>query len=202
MQFYTVSQCSFPKSPKKYNNLLTHTTFVNHFKPGPYRPNKLFQKAVWIFYLRAYNNNKTQTIRITDMGEKGLSVCLAVILIASAAILTGCVERKLTINTEPAGATVILNDEEIGTSPVTVSFNWYGDYNIRITKEGYETLKTHRELKGPWYDVFPFDFFAMLNPARTVDSYEWTFELAPKQEPTREQLLQNAEELKEKVDQQ
>ena len=134
------------------------------------------------------------------MGKKDLSVCLAVILIVSTAILTGCVERKLTINTEPAGAIVILNDEEIGTSPVTVSFNWYGDYNIRITREGYETLKTHRELKGPWYDAFPFDFFAMLNPKRTVDSYEWTFELAPKHEPTREQLIQNAEELKKEVD--
>ncbi len=108
----------------------------------------------------------------------------------------GCVERQLTIDTRPAGAVVFLNDEETGESPVTVSFEWYGNYNVRITKEGYETLKTHRELKGPWYDHFPFDFFAMLNPKRTVDSYEWTFELAPLQQPTREELIRSAEELK------
>ena len=135
------------------------------------------------------------------MAKKHLSAPLAVILTASAAMLTGCVERELTINTEPAGATVILNDEQIGVSPVTVSFNWYGDYNVRITKEGYETLKTHRELKGPWYDAFPFDFFAMLNPERTVDSYEWSFELVPKRQPSRDRLIQDAEELKEKVNQ-
>jgi len=120
----------------------------------------------------------------------GLSVSL---------LLAGCVERKLTINTEPQGALVVLNDEEIGVSPVTTSFEWYGDYNIRISKEGYETLKTHRELKGPWYDRFPFDFFAMLNPKRTVDSYEWTFTLAPQEQPTREELFEKAKELKEQL---
>ena len=51
-------------------------------------------------------------------------------------VLAGCVERKLTINTKPQGALVALNDEEIGESPVTVSFNWYGDYCVRISKEG------------------------------------------------------------------
>ncbi len=117
-------------------------------------------------------------------------------------ILNGCVQRKLTINTKPQGAVVILNDEEIGTSPVTVSFNWYGDYNVAIRKEGYETLKTHRKLKGPWYDAFPFDFFAQIvNPERIVDSYEWSFELKEKQQPTREQLIQNAEELKSQLHQ-
>jgi len=121
---------------------------------------------------------------------------------AATLILSGCVERKLTINTSPKAATVFLNDEEIGTSPVTVSFNWYGDYKVTIRKEGYETLKTHRQLKGPWYDAFPFDFFAqILNPQRIVDSYEWSFELKEKQQPTREQLIQNAEELKKQLHQ-
>jgi hypothetical protein len=39
----------------------------------------------------------------------------------------------------------------------------------------------------------------MLNPKRTVDSYEWTFDLAPLQQPSREELIQNAEELKKQV---
>ncbi len=108
-------------------------------------------------------------------------------------------ERNLTINTNPQGALVVLNDEEIGASPVTVSFEWYGDYDVRISKEGYETLKTHRNLKAPWYDNFPFDFFAWLNPERIVDEYEWTFELAPKKEISREELIQNAEELKKQL---
>lgn len=123
-----------------------------------------------------------------------LLLCLALSLLPA-----GCVERKLTVNTEPQGGLVILNDEEIGVSPVTVSFEWYGDYRVRIQKEGYETLKTHRELTAPWYDHFPFDFFAMLDPKRTVDSYEWTFTLSPQKPPSREELIQNAEELKQQL---
>ncbi len=130
------------------------------------------------------------------MGKCNLFALIVVSLIAPI-VLGGCVERRLTINTEPQGALVTLNDEEIGISPVTVSFEWYGDYNVAIRKEGFETLKTHRKREGPWYDKFPFDFFAqVLNSKRIVDSYEWTFELAPQEEPTREELIQDALELK------
>ncbi len=133
------------------------------------------------------------------MAKYNLLILLAVGLVA-AVIIGGCVERKLTIKTEPQEALVVLNDEEIGTSPVTVSFEWYGDYNVRISKEGFETLKTHRNLKAPWYDKFPFDFFAgVLNPKRIVDEYEWTFELSTKKQISREELIRNAEELKEQL---
>jgi len=132
------------------------------------------------------------------MGKHSLNV-LTVACLMTAIILGGCVERKLTINTEPQGAMVVLNDEEIGTSPVTVSFEWYGDYNVRVSKEGFETLKTHRKLKAPWHDSFPFDFLTLLNPERMVDEYEWTFELEPKKEIIREELLRNAEELKKQL---
>ena len=133
------------------------------------------------------------------MAKHNLLVLSAIGLIGGL-LLGGCVERRLTINTEPQGALVVLNDEEIGTSPVTVNFQWYGDYNIRISKEGYETLKTHRRLKGTWYDYFPFDFFAgVLNPKRIVDSYEWTFNLAGQKQPVRENLIENAEKLQNQL---
>lgn len=112
----------------------------------------------------------------------------------------GCVERELTINTRPQGAQVELNDEQIGLSPATVSFNWYGDYNVTLSKAGYETLKTHRMLKGPWYDYFPFDFFAqVLNPVKIVDAYEWTFELEPAKQISRQELIEKARRLKEQA---
>ena len=122
---------------------------------------------------------------------------IAGVIILSA---TGCVERRLTINTEPSGALVLLNDEEIGVSPVTVSFNWYGDYCVRISKEGYETLNTHRLLKGPLYDRFPFDFFAqILNPKRIVDRYEWTFVLNEKKQIIADELVEKAQKLKSQL---
>jgi hypothetical protein len=113
---------------------------------------------------------------------------------------SGCVERKLTINTQPQEALVFLNDEEIGVSPVTVSFNWYGDYYIRISKEGYETLKTNRMLEAPRHDKFPFDFFAqVLTPKKIVDEYEWSFELEPITQPSRTELIQAADNFKNRL---
>ena len=121
-------------------------------------------------------------------------ICLITIISLS----NGCVERRLTINTEPAGALISLNDEEIGISPVTVDFNWYGDYKIRASKEGYEILETHQKLTAPLHDQFPFDFFAeILWPDTIVDEYEWTFKLNPYEPPEREELIQAARDMKE-----
>ncbi len=132
------------------------------------------------------------------MRKTNLIVMTTSVLIILAA--TGCVERELTINTQPQGAVVTLNDEEIGTSPVTVSFNWYGDYCVRISKEGYETLNTHKELKGPWYDKFPFDFFAQIvSPKRTVDKYEWTFALEEKKQMNPQELVEKAQQLRKEL---
>lgn len=122
-------------------------------------------------------------------------------LLALCSLLTaGCVEKKLTINTEPQGAQVFLNDEEIGTSPVTVAFQWYGDYNIRIIKQDYETIKTNKNLKAPLHDYFPFDFFAdNLWPGKIVDQYDWSFKLEPYQAPSREELLGTAESVRQEA---
>jgi hypothetical protein len=127
----------------------------------------------------------------------GRFLTLTVVLASLA--LGGCVERRLTIRTEPAGAMVELNDQQIGESPVTVPFNWYGDYWVRVRKDGYETLDTHRELDRPLHDWPPFDLFAQLYPGQIVDEYEWTFELEPKQYPTRHELLDEAASLRSQL---
>jgi hypothetical protein len=121
--------------------------------------------------------------------------------IALGVFCSGCVERQLTIVTTPPGALIYLNDEEIGESPVTAPFKWYGDYNVRISKAGFQTLNTHRLLEGPWYDSFPFDFLAQIvNPKRITDSYEWSFELAPKQPMDRDALVAQALSLSQEMD--
>ncbi len=83
---------------------------------------------------------------------------------------------------------------------MTVSFQWYGDYEVHLSKEGYETLNTHRKLKAPWYDMFPFDFVAqVLNPTLIRDSYEWTFEMQPQQPMERQTLVNKAISLQEQL---
>ena len=125
----------------------------------------------------------------------GLTVAVVLVLLCG-----GCVERQLTVKTEPSESLVVLNDEEIGISPVTINFEWYGDYNVRISKKGYQTLQTHRSIKRPIRDRFPFDLFAdVLWPKRIVDKYEWTFKLEPYQSPDREELIDSAVSLKKEA---
>lgn len=135
--------------------------------------------------------------QISDLKSQISNCRCSVFLCLAAILLAGCVERRLTINTEPQGAVVTLNDQEIGVSPVTVPFNWYGDYWVRASKDGYETLNTHHKIKGPFYDYPPFDFFAeILYPGRIINAYEWSFDLAPKAYPTREELIEKGESLR------
>ena len=123
-----------------------------------------------------------------------------IFFVLPALLLTGCVERKLTINTQPQGALVWLNDEEIGATPVTVAFNWYGDYKIRITKDGFQSLNTHRLLKAPAHDSIGLDFIAgVLWPGRIIDEYEWNFDLETYKKPELDELVNAALTMKKKA---
>lgn len=122
------------------------------------------------------------------------------VVACGAMFLAGCVERKLTIVTEPPAAVVWLNDEEIGVTPVTVNFNWYGDYNIRIEKPGYDILNTHQLLERPAHDRFPLDFFAeVLWPGTIEDSYTWTFDLEPFQQASAAELIEQANQMRDRA---
>ncbi len=114
--------------------------------------------------------------------------------------MVGCVERTLTINTDPQGAMVYLNDEEVGRTPVTKSFTWYGDYDVIIRKEGYQTLKTHARLIEPWYQVPPIDFFAeCLTPATIRDNRHLEYTLEPTSRPTPAEIVERAQQFKERT---
>jgi hypothetical protein len=91
--------------------------------------------------------------------------------------IIGCAQRQLTINSDPSGAIVYLNGEEIGRTPVKYDFLFYSNYDVIIRKEGYETLKTERNLKAPLSAIPPFDLLGEL--FGTKDRREWSFTLAP-----------------------
>ena len=112
----------------------------------------------------------------------------------------GCVERTVTINTEPQGAMVYLNDEEVGRTPVTKNFTWYGDYDVVVRKEGYQTLKTHAKLIEPWYQVPPIDFFAeCLTPATIRDNRHLEYTLEPTSRPSPAEIVERAQQFKERT---
>ncbi len=122
-------------------------------------------------------------------------------LFSCAVITGGCVERIARIQTDPPGAFVIVNDEEVGVSPARFSFLWYGDYDIMVRKPGYQTLKTHHQLNAPWYEWPPLDLFAeTMVPTMIRDEHVLpTLVLEPVQTPVTEDLVGRAVELREQA---
>ena len=67
----------------------------------------------------------------------------SILLLLILAILgSGCVQRSLTVRSNPSGAMVSLNDVEVGRTPVTHSFQWYGYYDVEVRLSGYSSVKT------------------------------------------------------------
>ncbi|MBU0638247.1 MAG: PEGA domain-containing protein [Planctomycetes bacterium] len=110
----------------------------------------------------------------------------------------GCVERTMKIETDPPGALVVINDEEVGVSPVRFSFLWYGDYDIILRKPGYETLKTHHRLAPPWYQLPPFDLVAETMVLGTIhdDRVLPVFNLKQAPSPPLDEVVRRAVELR------
>ena len=80
-------------------------------------------------------------------------------MVAVLAVLPcGCVQRRMTIRSNPPGALVYVDDYQIGTTPVSHDFVYYGTRKIRLVKDGYETLTVRQPFPLPWYEIFPLDF--------------------------------------------
>jgi hypothetical protein len=118
-------------------------------------------------------------------------------------LLAGCVEQTMDIQSDPPGALVSLNNQELGRTPLTRDFKWYGDYDVQVRLEGYETLKTHQKVIAPAWNWVPFDLFAQLLPMTFTDHRTLNYALKPldpaKDEPIG--LLSRAEDLKSQLDQ-
>jgi hypothetical protein len=110
------------------------------------------------------------------------------------------VRRTLTIHTEPPAALVYLNDQEVGRTPVSVPFTWYGDYDVIIRKPGYQTLQTHAWIHPPWYQVPPLDLISeALVPFTLHDTRELAYTLETQHYPTTQEVLERAVSLRERT---
>ena len=110
---------------------------------------------------------------------------LAATLIPLMALLCGgCVERRLKLESDPPGALVFLNGEEVARTPATVPLEWYGKYDITVRKDGYETLDEQRWVVAPPWLWVPFDFVAELLPLRITHTPTLRFTLSDEQDRT------------------
>jgi len=81
-------------------------------------------------------------------------------LLVLLALGAGCVERLLRVRSDPPGAIVFINGDEVGVTPLEHPFAFYGTVGIVLRKEGHESQRLSKRLSPPWYQYFPLDFFA------------------------------------------
>lgn len=120
-------------------------------------------------------------------------------------LLGGCLERRITITSEPPGALVWVNDVEIGRTPVDTDFVFYGDFDVRLRKDGFEPITTHKKANAPWYEIPPFDFVAMSIPINFDTDVKWHFDLQPLEsavigkEASEQATIERAKELRARL---
>ena len=134
---------------------------------------------------------------IVPLEFKSIRMMVAIVLCCAA--MTGCVRRTITITSEPSGALVWLNSREIGRTPVTVDFLYYGVYDVQLVAEGYEPLLTTGTADAPWWDNVPLDIFAEITPGEKESHIEWHYVMTPRNDDP-VALLERAKELRSRVD--
>jgi hypothetical protein len=116
--------------------------------------------------------------------------------------LGGCVRRRMTIVSNPPGALVYVDNQQIGTTPVSTNFTYYGTRNVMLVKDGYETLTVKHNFEAPWYQVPPLDFVSEnITPQEERDERTLDFTLVPQQMLPVDQIWRNAENLRRSAQQ-
>lgn len=122
------------------------------------------------------------------------------LVLAALGLSTGCVQRRLTIRTNPPGALVYVDDYPIGTTPVSTDFIYYGTRKVRIVKSGYETLTVMQPIPTPWYQYPGLDFVSEnLVPGEIRDERVVEYQLQPQIVVPSVQLLDRGENLRRSV---
>ena len=104
----------------------------------------------------------------------------------------------MTISSNPPGAIVKVDDVEVGRTPVSTSFIYYGTRKIQLSKAGYETLTVLQPIPTPWYQWPGVDFFSEhFSPGKINDDRLFSYNMEPAIVVPTDQLLERAQELRQ-----
>jgi hypothetical protein len=114
---------------------------------------------------------------------------LGVVRVTSAILMlllvAGCVERRLWVRTDPPGALVRINGDEIGRAPVSWRFDHYGTVLVEAELDGHRPVQEAFRLRTPWYQQPVLDFFAdVVWPGKIKDDHELALRLEPERRLT------------------
>ena len=112
---------------------------------------------------------------------------------------TGCrsTHRRLTIDSEPRGALVLVDGRQIGFTPASISYDYYATRRITLVKDGFETQSFLQPLRPPLWQIPPADFITdNFLPRQVEDRRVVRRRLVPKTMARTEDVLGRADELR------
>lgn len=119
------------------------------------------------------------------------------LLIAICVGSTGCVQRRLIIRSQPEGAFVTIDRQQIGLTPLSVPYTYSGTREIQLEKDGYKTIKVQQRIDPTWYEKFPVSFFTEnFSPREIRDERLLEFQMEPKTQVQENLLLDRANDLR------
>src|SRR5215212_3793629 len=127
------------------------------------------------------------------------SLLASIVLVCSIALPAhAIVRRRLNVNSNPQGALVYVDNQQIGTTPCSVDFTYYGTREIRLIKAGFETLTVNQPIPAPWYQYTPIDFVSEnLVTTKIRDNRTVSFNLAPQLIVPTQELIGRANQLRQ-----
>src|SRR6478672_671966 len=127
------------------------------------------------------------------------SLLASIVLVCSIALpARAIVRRRLNVNSNPQGALVYVDNQQIGTTPCSVDFTYYGTREIRLIKAGFETLTVNQPIPAPWYQYTPIDFVAEnLVTMKIRDNRSVNYNLAPQLVVPTQELVARANQLRQ-----
>jgi hypothetical protein len=126
--------------------------------------------------------------------DRVLRIVLGIALLLPA---EGCVRRRLNVRTNPPGALVYVDNQQIGATPCSVDFTYYGTREIRLIKPGFETLTVNQPIPTPWYEFPPLDFISEnLVATKIRDNRTVTYNLSPQVIVPTQELVDRANQLR------
>jgi len=118
-------------------------------------------------------------------------------LLAAACLSSGCVYRRIIVRSDPPGARVILDGQEVGYTPTGIPFTYYGTRRLTLVKPGFETHSELVTIPPPWYQWIPADFISdNFLPGHVADRHDINWQLSPQSVVPLDQLQQRADSLR------
>src|SRR5690349_11442482 len=120
--------------------------------------------------------------RMTSLPYRSSHLLLAGMLLFCLLSQSGCVRRRMTVRSNPPGAKVYVDDQKIGTTPVSTYFTYYAGRKVTLVKDGYRTETVYQNINAPWYQYPGIDFVTEnLYPWEIRDERVLEFQLVPEE---------------------